>query len=237
MYRHGPCRAPSRCQHLLLHSLPYLREALVVADDRPGLKARLPKSDRRAQAAVMMMQRLTEDVTTKELAASYGISERTVERRLADARENEVLVRHIQTVFVQDLLPRSLVVLKEALEGDDKRLAVTVAMKVVDGLKAMTALPDIAAQSGQEDSLEVFRAKLTRRPARSTADAVPPDGADVIDVDSAPPDEATHSSQPPEAGPAAASGIPFRAPDSTESPAEPAQDSPSPGESGSESGS
>lgn len=159
---------------------------------------------------MLMVQRLTADKPVSELASDLGCSERTVRRRLAQARV-EGVTEAIRDVFAQDMLPRSLAVLQEALDGDDIKLAVMVAMKVIDGLKVFAAPTAADTPLGKGDTFEAFRERLTIRRAASddsddpsaAAGSDAPSGLGVIDVIPIPP-------APPE--PADASPAPDPAP-------------------------
>ena len=110
--------------------------------DKPPVK-RASRSEQRLEATALMLQRLTAGKTIKDLAESAGISERTVRRRLQSASEGDAILDTMRAVLIQDMLPRALVVLQEALESPDLKIAVPVAIKIVDsfGLKAISAAP------------------------------------------------------------------------------------------------
>lgn len=133
----------------------------------PKTKAVLNKDDKRAQAAMMMVQRLGQSKTIEELSKEYNVSKRTVDRRLARARVDGV-PDEARRLIINDFLPLSLAVCKEALNGDDMKIAVQVALKIIDGLDVMKD-PDKAdaesvhAKNVIEDSFEVYRARVIRR--------------------------------------------------------------------------
>lgn len=193
---------------------------------------RLCKADRVAQATEIMMRRLAGEATP-DLAADFGLSERTIDRRLAEAREDTSIIKHVQGVFTRELLPKSLVVLLNALDSPDEQLAVKVAMKVFDNLKLLTNNLEDIPSAHEEETLDVFRAKLTRRPARKTADAADSISTDAVVIDvsavDAPPVEASHSTEPPAAGPSAPPSVPLSAADTPAEPASPAPTQDSPG--------
>lgn len=125
--------------------------------------ARLNSDERRAQATAMMVRRIFGEGSTADLADRFNVSERTVDRRLAKARQLGV-PEEARRVFVEEMLPQSMAVMQEALRGDDMKLAVTVALKVVDGLRALELPPDpAAARPIVEESLELWRSRVTRR--------------------------------------------------------------------------
>lgn len=115
-----------------------------------------------------MVKRLMGEGTIAELSEDFNLDRSTVKRRLEQARTDGVpdIARE---VFINEMLPESMVVLQEALRGDDMKLAVQVALKIVDGLKAMehpaTANPQVHTDSNQviEESLELWKAKITRK--------------------------------------------------------------------------
>lgn len=144
----------------------------------------LHPAEQRAQASLMMMQRLCNNTTTSQIGDEFGVTPRTVTRRLALARADGVPDAARQ-IFIDEMLPESMVVLQEALRGDDAKLAVQVALKVVDGLKAME-LP-AAASAVADESLEIWREriKLTRStavPSSPAGDGASPAGETVEGV-------------------------------------------------------
>lgn len=152
---------------------------------RPAAK-RASTAERRVESASLMLQRLTAGSTMSDLSKTTGLSERTVRRRIAAARDGNDLLEGIRTVLVQDMLPRSLAVMQEALDGDDMKLAVTVAMKIVDTL-GMRAIGHPVAEgppnAGRtEDSLELWRERLTltrRVDEPAAVEALPPEVSGV----------------------------------------------------------
>lgn len=142
-------------------------------DDKPKLSA----VEKRAQATLMMMERLFggPSGTLKALGEKYHMDPRTVQRRLALARQDGV-PDEAREVFIREMLPQSMAVLQEALTGTDLRLAVTVALKIVDGLKAMDAPAAAAVATGMEETLESWKAELTVRRTRAATDDPHPGG-------------------------------------------------------------
>ena len=148
---------------------------------------KLCASDRRAQATMMMVRRLMGEGTIKELAADFHLLPKTINNRLSLARTDGVpdMARQI---FIDEMLPQSIVVLKDALDGDDMKLAVQVALKIVDGLKALE-LPPAQQPAGTagtvEESFEIWKARRIVHPSPS-ADVIHASGHEVIDVEALP---------------------------------------------------
>lgn len=178
---------------------------------KPG---RLSSDEQRAQATAMMVKRLFGD-SLATIADAYGVTRRTVERRLAAARLDGVPDAARQ-VFIDEMLPQSMAVLQEALRGDDMKLAVQVAIKVVDGLKVMEAAGAPGA-GAVEESLEVWRATRTVRVPLDNAQAT----GDPLVIDALPAGEAEVDTA---GDPGAAPPVPVRAADPHQppSPTEPA---------------
>lgn len=139
-----------------------------VIEDRiinPKGKAYLNEDDQRAQAALMMMERLTKNKSIDALAKDHNVSTKTVERRLQQAR-NEGILRDARQVIIDELLGQSLATMQAALASEDLKLAATVAMKVVDGLRVFDDVDKVVeAHAGNvvEDSFEVYRERIIRR--------------------------------------------------------------------------
>ena len=123
-------------------------------------KAKLRGDDRRAQAAAFMARRLMGE-SNAAIARDSGLSMATVSTRLELARQDGV-PGEARRILIDEMLPQALVVMQEALRSDDLKLAVTVAMKLVDGLKVMDD-PARLQNSGISETLESFRLNLTRR--------------------------------------------------------------------------
>lgn len=159
-------------------------------------KPKLSKVEKRAQATLMMMERLFggPDATLARIGEKYHMDPRTVQRRLRQARTDGV-PEQARDIFIREMLPQSMAVLQDALTGDDLRLATMVALKVVEGLKAMEAPPPELAE-GVEETLEVW--KQTRVTLRRSA---PPEGAspegDIIDTPALPPHDPEHPGEDP----------------------------------------
>lgn len=131
-------------------------------------KTRNPKNDIavRLKGIDMMMERLFVGTTQRQMAKEAGISEPQVSARLAKARADGVpeLAREI---FIKEFLPESMVVLQEALRGDDLKLATQVALKVVAGLQIMEDPKklELASNGVEPESLEIWRAKFIKKPS------------------------------------------------------------------------
>lgn len=145
-------------------------------------KARINKSEARAQAALMMVERLKGNGSVKRLAEHFGVAPRTVNNRLALARQDGV-PDQAREIFIDSLLPESMAVLQEALQGEDLKLAVQVASKIVDGLKILEGPKEDspATVAGATETLELFRARLTRKKTEENESASP-----IIDAESIP---------------------------------------------------
>lgn len=138
-------------------------------------RGRLGKTDARAQAAAMLVKRLfdADRPTIAELGEEFGLSERTASARLQIARQDGV-PDEVRVIAIREMLPASLAVIQEVLQGDDLKLAAQTAWKVIDSLKAIE-LPERERQPGEvEETLEAWRMKITR-----TSDAP---AVDVVDV-------------------------------------------------------
>lgn len=130
-------------------------------------------TEQRQQAVGAMMRRIFNGTKSEELGEELGVSRATVDRRLVGAREDGV-PQIAREIFISEFLPYSMTVLKEALQGDDLKLAVQVALKVVAGLQIMedpAKLEAATIASGEPESLEVWRAKFTKKSA--VIDTVP----------------------------------------------------------------
>lgn len=127
---------------------------------------------------MLMMRRLSGDASLAKLGEEFNLDPRTVQRRLSLARDLGVLAE-ARKVFVSEMLPQSMAVLQEALDGDDLRLATMVALKVVEGLRAIeggTATPSSAA-AGVEETFERFRERIIVKRTATDVKADPPAAA------------------------------------------------------------
>ncbi len=118
----------------------------------------------RTQATTMMMKRLFEGASNKQLAVDGGVSEQTVDARIKAAKQNGV-PEAAREIFIKEFLPKSLAVLQEALASDDLQLATRVALKVVEGLEIMEDPTKATVTQGEPESLEVWRAKFVTKKA------------------------------------------------------------------------
>jgi predicted transcriptional regulator len=121
-------------------------------------RSKLTPAEERAQTAMMMAERLVKNKTYRQIASEFGLERKTVEKRIHKA-EREGLDQNIHDVFVEEMLPSALAVVKQSLDSDDEKIRVQVAFKVIDGLGVMKQKDD--SNNGQE-TLEVFRARLVR---------------------------------------------------------------------------
>lgn len=127
---------------------------------RKAPRTRLRNDEKAAQASLIMMRRLAGDASLAQLGEEFNLDPRTIQRRLALAKTDGVLDR-ARSVFVSDMLPQAMVVLQEALAGDDLKLAVDVAKSIVSGLKAMEGIPSATITHTVEESFEHFRQRLS----------------------------------------------------------------------------
>lgn len=186
-----------------------------VIEDRiinPKGKAYLNEDDQRAQAALMMMERLTKNKSIDALAKDHNVSTKTVERRLQQAR-NEGILRDARQVIIDELLGQSLATMQAALASEDLKLAATVAMKVVDGLRVFDDVDKVVEANAAhvvEDSFEVYRERIIRRiqSTDTTVSGSQPGPGTVIDaLTSSPASDATEGHL------VAAGGLLIRTPD------------------------
>lgn len=119
----------------------------------------------RDQQVTIMMRRLFsggEKYTNKKAAKDLKVSERTIEDRAKGARADGV-PEVARKIFISEFLPVSMARLKEALLGDDLKLAVQVALKMVDGLKVMedpATFQPASLENAEPESLEAWRVKF-----------------------------------------------------------------------------
>lgn len=135
----------------------------------PNHQANLRPSERRAQATLMMVKRIFGGMTVKDIGEEFSVSSATAGRRLAQARQDGV-PEAARELFIEQMLPTSMAVLKEALEGEDMKLAVQVALKVVDGLNVMDAPK--AEPTHTEETLVEFRARISKSTYPADAPAI-----------------------------------------------------------------
>jgi hypothetical protein len=146
---------------------------------RPPRKrgASLRSEEKRVQATAMLARRLFGDKIT-EIADEFQVNPKTVYRRLSDARASGAL-SDCRSIIIESMLPKAMAVMQEALEGDDMKIAVQVALKIVDGLEALKGPDGHAGAAGTvEETLEHWRARRVTR-VGTLADAV--DG-DLVDA-------------------------------------------------------
>lgn len=135
---------------------------LGIVERHLSTEKRLTKSEQLAQATAIMHRRLFDPkATMDQLSEEFGLCKETVRSRLALARDDGVPAQ-AREIFINDMLPLAMVVLQEALLGEDKKLAVTVALKINEGLKAMELPKDDkpADGAGDGDSFEIFRERI-----------------------------------------------------------------------------
>lgn len=162
---------------LVARRVPNGRLGIIEKVKTTSKSPRLNEDEQRAQATLMMTRRLFGDGTVARLSEEFGVAPATVNRRLDIARRDGI-PDEVRRCFIEEMLPTSMVVLQDALRGDDLKLAVQVALKIVDGLKALdTPRDDVAATV--EETFEVWRAKHTvSRPLAAPASA----STNVIDT-------------------------------------------------------
>lgn len=161
-------------------------------------RQKLNGSDARAQATLMMMRRLLGDGNLQDLSQDFGLAQRTVSDRLSKARLDGV-PDAAREVFIRELLPASMAVLKEAVDGDDIRLAVQVALKIVDGLKVMEPPSGASPDDGTE--FEVWRERIHLKRGGQTGPETGPLPAGILTAEILPPDADGRPSLPDELEP------------------------------------
>lgn len=125
--------------------------------------AKADKNDMRMEGINMMLKRLYNNTPIKQLAAEADMGESAVRDRLTIAKEIGV-PEVAREIFIKEFLPASMAVLQEALVGEDLKLAVQVALKVVAGLEVMDDPKKSEIKQMEPESLEVWRAKFTKKP-------------------------------------------------------------------------
>ncbi len=143
---------------------------------------------------MMMVRRLMGEGTIKELAADFNLQPKTINNRLVLARSDGV-PDAARRIFIDEMLPHSMVILKEALDGQDMKLAVKVALKIVEGLKTFdlpVAQHPVGLASTVEESFEIWKARriVHTSPPADVIHAAAQNDLRVIDVEAIPPGEA-----------------------------------------------
>lgn len=127
-------------------------------------KKKTAKADARLQGINLMMKRLFAGKSNAELMDETGLTPAQLANRMAHARADGV-AEVARGLFINEFLPEAMVVLQEALRGEDLKLATQVALKVVAGLEIMEdPKKHLAAPTGVVESLEVWRAKFIKKP-------------------------------------------------------------------------
>lgn len=134
---------------------------IIVAKTVKGTKPKTDPNDIRMDGINMMLARLYQGTSTKELAAKAGMSGDAVNDRLNIAKSIGV-PEVAREIFIKEFLPASMAVLQEALVGEDLKLAVQVALKVVAGLEVMENPDKQSSPVGEPESLEAWRVKFTK---------------------------------------------------------------------------
>ena len=119
------------------------------------------QSERRIQSVAIMVKRLFEGKSIEAVAGELGLSTTQVMKRIKQAREDGV-PETVRDYTINEMLPESMVVLKEALQGPDLKLATSVALEITKRLKAMDS-PEAVAQLDADETLELWRAKITKK--------------------------------------------------------------------------
>lgn len=134
---------------------------LGIVEKHMSTEKRLSKAEQLAQATALMHRRLFDpNASIGNLAEEFGLAKETITSRLALARKDGV-PDQAREIFIQEMLPMSMAVLMEALRGEDKKLAATIALKIVDGLKAMELPDEPKPEAGSDgDSFEIFRERI-----------------------------------------------------------------------------
>lgn len=110
----------------------------------------------RAQSAVILAERL-KGKTLDTLSKEFNLGHRTVRRRIATGSKDQIL-EMARMVIIEELLPKSIAALQQALEGTDVRLATQVALKLVNDLEILQA--PTTMQQTEEETFESWRAQL-----------------------------------------------------------------------------
>lgn len=127
-------------------------------------KKKTAKTDARLQGINLMMKRLFAGKTNQQLQDETGLTPAQLANRMAHARKDGV-EQIARDMFITEFLPEAMVVLQEALRGENLKLATQVALKVVAGLEIMED-PIKKEQSAMEpESLEAWRVKFTKKVA------------------------------------------------------------------------
>lgn len=129
-----------------------------------GTKPKTDPNDIRMDGINMMLARLYQGTSTKELAEKAGMSGDAINDRLNVAKSIGV-PEVAREIFIKEFLPASMAVLQEALVGEDLKLAVQVALKVVAGLEVMEDPVKKDHSQMEPESLEAWRVKFTKKVA------------------------------------------------------------------------
>jgi len=143
------------------------------------------KKEVQIKASMMLAQKLL-GYTQEEIAKMFRCSEVTVERRLAQARR-ENLYGTVETLMTQNLIPKAILTFDQALDEGD----VDVAKDVLYGTGILRKSPPINVEPGGELTIDVIRTRIlnAKKLPETTGDSQsepPTIDAEVTEVDPAP---------------------------------------------------
>jgi len=122
---------------------------------------------RRLRALMMLDYKLRNGATNADVAKEFKISERTVERTFTWMKKAE-LVTKAEDKALSELVPLAHAAIKQAMEGDDAKLAAEMALEVFKGLlpsfsKKTVAAPVSVGGPNLDDYISQLRGELEQR--------------------------------------------------------------------------
>lgn len=125
----------------------------------------------------LLQTKITTGMTNDQLAAQFGISERSVARGLKSAADRADLIAKFEDELLADLVPEAVKAVKEACKNGNAN----VALEILKGAGILKKPRDMnrTAEGGEGDSLELFLKLKKQR----TNPQPPPAGQPVVQAD------------------------------------------------------